>query len=589
MAGNWENFKEDVRNAADIADVVSSYVTLQKKGGKLWGCCPFHGEKTPSFAVDEAKQMFYCFGCHEGGDVFKFIMKQERIDFSGALKLLANRYNIPVPEREKSAAELQREKEAEYIYTANETAGRFYHAALLKSSYGKPALDYLAGRGIGMDIIERFSIGYALNDFQQLIVSLGKREIGQEQLMKAGLVLKSEKGRYYDKFRNRVMIPIKNARGRIVGFGGRVLDDSLPKYLNTGETKWFNKRRLLFGMDIAVGAIRRAQQAIVVEGYMDAISLHAGGVENVVASLGTAFTEEQAVMLRRACPEVVFCYDSDKAGRNASVRAVGLARRAGLRVKVAGVPDGKDPDEYIRAHGKEAYLQVIANAQDGLSFQIAQTLSQYDTSQLAGKIEAVTNIIPFLSECSNAIEVADHVRSLAQQLSIDEQLINTEFQKASRRVGRTAAAPVQGAVEASEPKKQKSTISSAEEMLLALLLKEPQYIGMADEVIANTGFSDDEYAMIYQLILEQEPIANFYEKLDQTAGSLLAGIQSLVVPDSEGERVLVDCLKKLQRNWLEHEYEVHSRLAKEYMAANDSRFLQELTESQRIQNEINKL
>lgn len=587
MAGTWDNFKEDVRSAANIADVVSSYVTLQKKGGKLWGCCPFHGEKTPSFAVDEAKQMFYCFGCHEGGDVFKFIMKQERVDFSGALKLLAGRYNIPVPEREKTQAELQREKENEVIYTANETAGRFYHAALTMTEYGKNALAYLAGRGIGSDIIEKFSIGYALNDFQRLINSLKKRGINEEQLLRAGLVLKNEKGRYYDKFRNRVMIPIKNPRGRIVGFGGRVLDDSLPKYLNTGETKWFNKRRLLFGMDIALGYIRRAERAIVVEGYMDAISLHAGGVENVVASLGTAFTEEQAVMLRRVCPEVVFCYDSDKAGRNASIRAVGIARKAGLRVYVAGVPDGKDPDEYIRAHGKEAYLQVIAAAQDGLSFQISQTVAQFDTSNLTGKVEAVTSIIPFLSECSNAIEVADHIRNLAQQLSIDEQLINTEYQKAVRRGNRTFIPPQE--VKAQEQKKQKSSISAAEEMLLAVLLKEPQYIGLADEIIAATGFSDESYAMIYQLILEQGPISDFYVKLDQTSASLLAGIQSLVIPDSEGERVLADCLKQLQRNWLEREYELHSRLAKEYMSTNDERFMEELTESQRIQHEINKL
>lgn len=587
MAGTWDNFKEDVRSAANIADVVSSYVTLQKKGGKLWGCCPFHGEKTPSFAVDEAKQMFYCFGCHEGGDVFKFIMKQERVDFSGALKLLAGRYNIPVPEREKTQAELQREKENEVIYTANETAGRFYHAALTMTEYGKNALAYLAGRGIGSDIIEKFSIGYALNDFQRLINSLKKRGINEEQLLRAGLVLKNEKGRYYDKFRNRVMIPIKNPRGRIVGFGGRVLDDSLPKYLNTGETKWFNKRRLLFGMDIALGYIRRAERAIVVEGYMDAISLHAGGVENVVASLGTAFTEEQAVMLRRVCPEVVFCYDSDKAGRNASIRAVGIARKAGLRVYVAGVPDGKDPDEYIRAHGKEAYLQVIAAAQDGLSFQISQTVAQFDTSNLTGKVEAVTSIIPFLSECSNAIEVADHIRNLAQQLSIDEQLINTEYQKAVRRGNRTSIPPQE--VKAQEQKKQKSSISAAEEMLLAVLLKEPQYIGLADEIIAATGFSDESYAMIYQLILEQGPISDFYVKLDQTSASLLAGIQSLVIPDSEGERVLADCLKQLQRNWLEREYELHSRLAKEYMSTNDERFMEELTESQRIQHEINKL
>ena len=589
MDGEFESFKEQVRGTANIVEVISGYVPLKKRGQNFWGCCPFHGEKTPSFAVNPAKNMFYCFGCHEGGDIFKFIMKIESCDFKEALKLLAARYGIPVPERQKTAVEIRREKQRERIYETNATACRFYQACLLKTPYGKGALAYLNGRGINQEIINSFSIGYALDSFTSLLSNLGRHGYKGEELLAAGLVAMGRQ-QLYDKFRNRVMIPIKDPKGKIVGFGGRVLDNSTPKYLNTAETEWFNKRRLLFAMDVAYKAIRTSRQAIVVEGYMDAISLHAAGISNVVASMGTAFAAEQAKLLQRIADEVVFCYDSDSAGRKASVRAVSIARTAGLKVRIAGVPEGKDPDEYVRRYGKEAFLKVVAEAREGIDFQIEETILQSDVSNLAGKVDAVSNILPFLLECKSEIEAAEHMRRVAQRLTIDEGLIVEEYRKATKRNGvkrESAYVPV--------PDVKKISITrQAEEQLLAVLLEEPYLAENCQAVLQCTGWSDPVLAQIFA-VLQALIAANTFtidklnDALDGAGQSALAGIRTRAMPTQNGEQFVEACLRQLQRNYLEQEYEKHRLLADEYERSADERFMQELQETQRIKDEIKKL
>ena len=589
MDGEFESFKEQVRSTANIVEVISGYVPLKKRGQNFWGCCPFHGEKTPSFAVNPAKNMFYCFGCHEGGDIFKFIMKIESCDFKEALKLLAARYGIPVPERQKTAVEIRREKQRERIYETNATACRFYQACLLKTPYGKGALAYLNGRGINQEIINSFSIGYALDSFTSLLSNLGRHGYKGEELLAAGLVAKGRQ-QLYDKFRNRVMIPIKDPKGKIVGFGGRVLDNSTPKYLNTAETEWFNKRRLLFAMDVAYKAIRTSRQAIVVEGYMDAISLHAAGISNVVASMGTAFAAEQAKLLQRIADEVVFCYDSDSAGRKASVRAVSIARTVGLKVRIAGVPEGKDPDEYVRRYGKEAFLKVVAEAREGIDFQIEETILQNDVSNLAGKVDAVSNILPFLLECKSEIEAAEHMRRVAQRLTIDEGLIVEEYRKATKRNGvkrESAYVPV--------PDVKKISITrQAEEQLLAVLLEEPYLADNCQVVLQYTGWSDPVLAQIFavlQALIQANTftIDKLNDALDGAGQSALAGIRTRAVPTQNGEQFVEACLRQLQRNYLEQEYEKHRLLADEYERSADERFMQELQETQRIKDEIKKL
>ena len=587
MDGEFESFKEQVRGTANIVEVISGYVPLKKRGQNFWGCCPFHGEKTPSFAVNPAKNMFYCFGCHEGGDIFKFIMKMESCDFMEALKLLAARYGIPVPERQKTAVEIRREKHRERIYETNATACRFYQACLLNTPYGKGALAYLNGRGISQEIISSFSIGYALDSFTSLLSNLGRHGYKGEELLAAGLVAEGRQ-QLYDKFRNRVMIPIKDPKGKIVGFGGRVLDNSTPKYLNTAETEWFNKRRLLFAMDVAYKAIRSSRQAIVVEGYMDAISLHAAGISNVVASMGTAFAAEQAKLLKRVADEVVFCYDSDSAGRKASVRAVSIARTEGLKVRIAGVPEGKDPDEYVRRYGKEAFLKVLSEAREGIDFQIEETILQSDVSNLAGKVDAVSNILPFLLECQNEIEASEHIRRLAQRLTIDEGLIAEEYRKAARRGGRQQTGQPTVILE----EKSAGIGQQAEELLLRLLLEQPQLCDECRAEVKETGFEDAVLAQLFDRLCElgtAYTTDKLNNVLDDAAQTALARILAHQLPEGDMDKLMQDCFRQMRRLRLEKEYEKHRLLADEYERSADERFLSELMESQRIKNEIKKL
>ena len=590
MSVELSEFKEQVRSHANIVEVVSGYVALKKRGRKHWGCCPFHGEKTPSFTVDEERNLFYCFGCHEGGDVFKFIMKSENCNFMDAVKFLANKYGIPIPERQKTAVEIAREQKTKQVIETNELAARFYQACLTKTPYGKAALTYLHNRGISDEIISSFSIGYALNSFDSLMNALGKRGYSQELLMQAGLAVPGKNSGAYDKFRNRVMIPIKDPRGRIVGFTGRILGDGMPKYMNTGETEYFIKRYLLFGLDIAVAEIRKSRQAIVVEGHMDAISLHAAGVKNAVASMGTAFAAEQARLLKRMADEVVFCYDSDSAGRNASVRAVSIARAAGLKVRVANVPEGKDPDEFIRQHGKEAFLQVIAQGLEGIDYQVEETILQNNVTNLAGKVEAVSKIIPFLLECKNEIEAAEHIRKLAQRLTIDEGLIAEEYRKVAKKSGVQATAVVQQpAIKATYTAEQQ-----AEEMLLAVLLEHPTLALGCQDIVEEVGFVLEARRQIFECILAYEgeqavDVHRLTEVLDGETTSVLAGILSKNVPEGDSEKIIEDCLRQMKKSFLEKEYEKHRLLADEFERSGDERFMSELMESQRIKNEIKEL
>ena len=591
MSVDFNDFKEQVRSSADIVDVISGYVALKKRGHNFWGCCPFHGEKTPSFAVNPEKNMFYCFGCHEGGDVFKFIMKSENCGFLDALKLLANKYNIPIPETQKNAQELAREKQLQEVVTTNELATRYFQACLLRTAYGKPAMAYLASRGIGQDIIESFSLGFSLNSFTALVNNLGRHNCSPAQLVKAGLALNGKNGGIYDKFRQRVMIPIKDIRGRVVGFGGRILGDGQPKYMNTGETSFFNKRYLLFGLDIALQEVRKSHQIIIVEGYMDAISLHAAGIKNAVASMGTAFAVEQARLLKRMAPEVIFCYDSDAAGRRASVRATTIAREAGLRVRIATVPQGKDPDEYVRLHGRDAFLKVIENAVEGIDFQINETIIENNVSTLAGKVETVSNLLPFLLQCKNEIEVVEHVRKLAQRLVIDEGLIMEEYRKAARKHSgqqNTPGMPV--------PKVQTMTTveQQAEELLLAVLLEHPDMAFACQEVVQRVGFVKQAHEQLFKAIVQGEDLgpidaSQLTEKLEDGTASVLAGIMAKQTPAGDADRIVEDCLRQMQKGFLEKEYERHCQLAAQYEQSGDERCMIELAESQRIKNEIKKL
>ena len=366
-----EAFVQQVRAGTDILAVVQGYVPLKRKGGRYWGCCPFHNEKTASFSVVPADGFFYCFGCHAGGDAFKFISLMEHITPFEAIVRQAEQLGIPLPERKRDAREEARLRALEDLRRVNALARDFFHNCLTVTRYGAAGKAYLAGRGITDAAIARYQLGFAPDAWAKLSDAFKKRGISEQLLVDAGLAMRRERGGgIYDRFRGRVIIPIADERGRIVGFGGRALGDAQPKYLNTAETPVFNKRRLLFGLDRAHRAIAHEGCAVVVEGYMDAIAAWEAGAENVVATLGTSFTEEHAALLLRRAPRIVFCYDSDAAGQEATLRALAAVRGRAAEVRVLLLPDGKDPDEYVRTHGAAAFRGLIETAVPAPAFRL---------------------------------------------------------------------------------------------------------------------------------------------------------------------------------------------------------------------------
>ncbi len=349
MAGRLSDaWLDELRSRANLEEIVSEYVPLKQKGRRFWGCCPFHNEKTPSFSVDSEAQMYYCFGCHKGGTVINFVMEMERMEFMDAVRLLADRAHMEIPEQSQTGSGRISPDERERIYEANTLAARFFHSTLWTGE-GAEALNYLYKRGLNDSDIRRFGLGAAPKGWDALQRHMAEQGFDDALLEKAGLVVRKD-GRAYDMFRGRAIFPIINAQGRVVGFGGRAMGDAQPKYLNTSETPVFNKRQGLYALNFAKKE-RNLGRLVLVEGYMDTVSLRKYGVAGVVATLGTALTEEQARLIKRYAPEVWISYDGDGAGRKAALRALDIFDSQDMKARVIDYPGGMDPDDFVKANG----------------------------------------------------------------------------------------------------------------------------------------------------------------------------------------------------------------------------------------------
>ena len=431
-------FVERVRERSDIVSVISRYVELNLKGDKYWACCPFHSEKTPSFSVTPEKGFFYCFGCHAGGNVFKFISMIENVSYFDAIKLQAERVGVPLPSRKKTSQELAVESEEKILRNIVEQAKNFYRDCLMKTAEGELGRKYFKSRGITSSVIENFQLGYAPNSWDSLAKNFLRRGFTSKQLVSAGLVSERKNGDgVYDRMRGRVIIPIADIFGHTVGFGGRILnaenEKNSPKYLNSPETILFNKRNLLFGLDKAHMSISKKNCAIVVEGYMDAISLVSAGVENVVATLGTSFTVEHAKLILRYARKIIFCYDSDEAGQNATVRALPIVREVGAEVFVITIPDGKDPDDFIRKHGKESFDKLIKNARGLVDYRMDFVLRTTEHTTLGGKIDALRKILPVVVNEKNSARRSEYSKKISTALVVDESVVLQEWKKLSNQ------------------------------------------------------------------------------------------------------------------------------------------------------------
>ena len=400
-------------------DVIGQHVALKRAGSNYKGLCPFHGEKTPSFVVSEQKQIFTCFGCGASGDVIEFTKRYYNLDFQEAVEKLANQYGIEI-RKFGGNGDSQRK---ETLYELNRKAARSYLDAFRKNP--NPALTYMFKRGLDAKTLTQFGIGFADEKWDSLYNYLISEGADVDMLMEMGLVSKSSKGTYFDKFRNRVMFPIINTRGKVIGFGGRVLDDGTPKYLNSPESSIFLKKMNLFGLNLTRQDINKKDCAILVEGYMDVISLYQAGVRNVSASLGTALTEQQAAMLKRYTKNVILCYDSDSAGRAAALRGMDILRAAGCNVKVMHVTDGKDPDEFVKKNGAEAFYALTKTAKPFADYKIDLIRQETDLSTTEGSLEFLRRVTSVLKSLTPA-EADLYIGKIAAQTHISEGAIRME-------------------------------------------------------------------------------------------------------------------------------------------------------------------
>lgn len=585
-----EAFVERVSEQTDILRIVQGYVPLKRRGNRYWGCCPFHQEKTASFSVLPDKGFFYCFGCHAGGNAFKFLSLIENISYFDAIKLQAEKLGIPLPERRRSPQEVARDREIQDLRKVNELARDFFHNCLTMTRMGERGKAYFAGRGIRQETIEEFQLGYAPPAWDKLSTAFLKRGIKQEFLLASGLCAERKQGGgLYDRFRGRVIIPIADERGRVVGFGGRVLDDSTPKYLNTPETVLFNKRKLLFGLDRSHRAIQQEGRAIVVEGYMDAISVFDAGVHNVVASLGTSFTPEHAKKLLHYAPEICFCYDSDEAGQKATIRALSIVRDTGARVRVIVVPDGKDPDEFIRKHGADAFRALVEKALPLVEYRLRYVLSHTNYDTLDGKVKALHEMMPVLAGIREAAVRSEYERRLAQTLMLDEGIVRSELRHYRPEAEEAVRQPIRKAVA-----KADTALRKAGRLVIRMAWQDAAVIAHLETIVPLEGIRDPAQREILTFLKaaaeEGRPVDDMSAATlsDEAAAELSRSLVEDLGGRDETE-AYDDSLRVLRKAYLNALYTEHSRKANEYAQnGQHEACLQELNEVNKIKHEMDE-
>jgi DNA primase len=508
---------DQIREKLDLVELVREYVpTLRKAGRAHKACCPFHQERTASFTVNQDKQLWYCFGaCHEGGDAFKFVMKAENLNFSEAAQRLAERAGVPWQPAAESLG--PRDKERLAVKDALEFAKDFYKRVLDSSSEAETARRYLAKRGLTKASLDKFELGFAPPQ-GGLLQAATKKGVAPSLLQKAGLVSEREGGVFRDYFRSRILFPIRDARGAVVGFGGRVHGDFEPKYLNTPETAVFTKGRTLYGLHQAGPSIRKENKAVIVEGYMDVVGCHQHGLTNAVAPLGTALTLDHAAMLKRYAEEALLVFDPDAAGSLASIRGAEILLEQGLFVRIGTVPDGQDPDDFLQAKGLKALQEALAKSADIAEFQTGLALRRTPVPSLTDKARIAREVLATISKQTNAVIRNEWFRRLAGDLGLGEEALREEEKKSKR-----ATAPVRRAEEAAKQAPPPERVVERE--LIQLVLKHPDTFPAAGRLTVE-NFPTQRGRAAWKAVLEAEKAPGWPERLaqapeDETAGWLL--------------------------------------------------------------------
>ena len=494
-----EEFVEEVRSKNDIVDVISGYVKLQKKGSSYFGLCPFHNEKSPSFSVSRQKQMYYCFGCGAGGNVITFVMEYENYSFVEAVRMLAERAGIDIPEVEYSQEAKAKADLRATLLEVNKLAAKYFYAQL-KSEQGKIAYTYLIRRGLSEETIKNFGLGYSNKYSDDLYKYLKMKGYSDEILAKAGLISINEKSGVYDKFWNRVMFPIMDVNNRVIGFGGRVMGDAKPKYLNSPETEVFDKSRNLYGLNRA--RTSRKNYFLICEGYMDVIALHQAGFTNAVASLGTALTAGHASLIKRYVNEVYLTYDSDEAGTKAALRAIPILKEAGITAKIIRMEPYKDPDEFIKNLGPEAFEERINKARNGFMFSLEVLERDYDMNSPEGKTNFMREVAVRLTQFEEEIERNNYMEAVAEKYRVGYENLRKLVANTAIKTG--LAKPAEKPKQAVNRDKGKEDGNlQSQKILLTWLIESDKIFGQIKRYITPDDFTEDLYKTVAELLFEQ--------------------------------------------------------------------------------------
>lgn len=554
-----EELIEEVRTRNDIVEVISGYVRLQKKGSNYFGLCPFHNEKSPSFSVSPGKQMYYCFGCGAGGNVITFLMEYENQTFPEAVRTLAQRAGIALPEADDSKEARQADSRRAKLLEINKEAAKYFYYQL-RTERGSVGMEYLRKRELSDETMNHFGLGYANKYSNDLIQYLKSKGYSEDLIRDAGLCNVDEKHGMYDKFWNRVMFPIQDINHRVIGFGGRVMGDGKPKYLNSPETEIFDKSRNLYGLNFA--RTSRKGNVILCEGYMDVIAMHQAGFTQAVASLGTAFTSEQASLLRRYANEILLSYDSDGAGVNAALRAIGILKEAGMTGRVINLEPYKDPDEFIKALGGEEFQKRLDHAENSFFFELRQLQKNYDLSDPEQKTAFHREIARKLCTFSEEVERENYIEAVAQKYHIS-------FENLRRLVGTYAAQTglAQPVIRPKSGVQKKNTaaegIKNSQKLLLTWLVEQPQLYRQISKYISPKDFTEGLYEKVADRLFEEleqgninpaSIISMFEEEEDQReAASLFHTKLERLESTAEQEKALHDIVCAVKRNSYERD------------------------------------
>ncbi|SFR00177.1 DNA primase [Desulfoscipio geothermicus] len=562
-----EEILENIRLRADIVQVISEYVNLQKKGKNYVGPCPFHQESDPSFTVTPDKQIFYCFGCNKGGNVFKFIMLQHNLSFPEAVRLLGERVGVAVPDgySPRVRARLRREEKA---WKINALAGDYFHSLLLRHPAAAKAREYLAGRGLTPEIIRDFNLGYALPAWDDLIKFMQGKGVGIQDLLEVGLAVEGER-KAYDRFRDRLMFPICDSRGRVVGFGGRVLGEGVPKYLNTAETAYFSKSKILYGLNRARSYMRELGYAIITEGYMDTIAAHQFGISNAVASLGTSLTQEHGRLLMNYTREVIIAYDADAAGVAAAVRGLDILQQQGFRVRVLALPEGKDPDEFLRARGPEAWKRQVENAVSLVEYKLQVALEKYKNAP-SGKEAVLEEVLPTLAVINGELEKNEAVKLVAARLYTSYHVVAEELRKFTDNQRKKATNPDKIVKNKHNINIRKNVVDfgeRAEYGLLRLMLEDTDTINIITDTLPGNFFKNSFCRGVFAKMLEivrQSPantLSVLLDYLDDEYQQRLSALLMEPLPGDNLEEMLHGFISAIKRRQLmEYRHELQTAL-----------------------------